>query len=267
MPSIWDDASIDWSSFDAVILRNTWDYSARREEFLAWCARVDAVTSLLNPLPVLTWDSDKAYLRDLAGAGLPVVPTMFLAPGADVTAWSPPTGCTDFVVKPSISSGSQNTMRYGVDGPVDVPRAHIAELLAQGRTVMVQPYLDSVDTAGETAVIFYGGALSHAIRKGQMLVRDVAADRVEGLFVQETIEPRTPTQAQVALAHAVLAQVPGGPEQLLYARVDLIDDAAGEPMVLELELVEPSIFLTHSAGAPQRWARAIAERVGASPAR
>ena len=126
---------------------------------------------------------------------------------------------------------------------------------------MVQPYLDSVDTRGETALLFFGGEFSHAIRKGPLLVRGVEGEKVEGLFVQEQIDPREPTLDELVTARAIVECIPGGLANVLYARVDLIADEYGTPRLLELELCEPSLFLSHSPGAPDRLAAAIAERL------
>ena len=163
-PAVWGADDVGWSAFDAAVLRETWDYSDRRAEFLDWLRRVSAVTLLLNPASVVEWNTDKRYLRDLDAAAVSIVPTEFLEPGADVDVWSPPSGYADFVVKPAVSAGSRDTMRYAVDGPLDDARAHVQRLLDDWRTVMVQPYLDAVDTAGETALLFLGGPFSHAIR-------------------------------------------------------------------------------------------------------
>jgi glutathione synthase/RimK-type ligase-like ATP-grasp enzyme len=261
VPAVWDEDAVDWASFDLVVIRNTWNYSDRRDEFLAWCDRVETRTRLLNPAAIVRWDSDKRYLRDLEAAGLPIVPTVFIGPDDDRADWAPPAGCTDFVVKPTVSVGSRDTMRYSVDGPHDEAQALIDLILSQGRTVMIQPYLDAVDDEGETALLFFGGMLSHAIRKGQMLRRGVSGAKVAGLFVQEDIRARTPSPAQIAMAHDVMANVPGPPGQLLFGRVDLIPDAAGDPVLLELELIEPSLFFAHDPGAARRLAEAIVRRL------
>lgn len=265
VPAVWTDDAVAWESFDAVVLRETWDYSDRRPEFLAWTRRVAAVSRLWNPADVVEWSTDKRYLRDLAAAGIPVVPTVFLEPGDDAGAWAPPTGFADFVVKPAVSAGSRDTMRYSAIDGLAPARAHVERLLLADRAVMVQPYLEAVDTAGETAVLFLGGEYSHAIRKGPLLVRDVEGSRVEGLFVQEQIDPRIPSGDELALARAIVDSIPGGFGQVLYARVDLIPDPQGRPHLLELELVEPSLFLSHSDGAPARMAAAIAARLDRQP--
>ena len=261
VPAVWTDEAIDWSSFDAVVLRETWDYSQDRPAFLRWVERVAAATTLLNPAPVVEWNTDKRYLRDLADAGMPVVPTLFLEPGDDPDGWEPPLGATDIVVKPAVSAGSRDTARHHVETSLDAARAHVRGLLEAGRTVMVQPYLDAVDTAGETAVLFIGGEYSHGIRKGPLLQRDVEGEQVEGLFLREQIDARQPTAAELEAAHRIVACIPGGSAQVLYARVDLVPGPAGEPLLVALELAEPSLFLSHCDEAPARLAAAIVARL------
>ena len=262
-PVVWDDPSIDWSTFDAVVLRATWDYSRRIEEFIAWTRRVAAVTSLFNPADVVEWNTDKRYLTDLAAAGVPIVPTVFIEAGGDRGAdgWEPPAGASEFVVKPVVSAGSRDTMRYSAATSGDAPDAHIRRLLAAGESVMIQPYLEAVDTVGETALVFIGGEFSHAIRKGQMLRLDTEGEKVAGLYVQEEIDPREASAAERAVADAALAVIPGGFERVLYARVDVIPDSSGDPVVLELELTEPSLFFQHDETAAPRLAAAILARL------
>jgi glutathione synthase/RimK-type ligase-like ATP-grasp enzyme len=265
VPAVWDDPEVDWASFDAVVVRETWDYTEDLAAYLAWTRRVDAASRLLNPPDVIAWNTDKRYLRDLAAAGLPVVPTVFVEPGDDPRGWRPAVGHADLVVKPAVSCGSRDTVRHAADGPLEPAYDQVAQLVAGGRTVMVQPYLEAVDTVGETALLFMGGQFSHAIRKGPLLVRGVEGERVGGLFVQEQIDPREPTVDEMAVALRVLQHVPGGPERVLYARVDLIPGPDGEPLLLELELTEPSLFLSHAEGAADRLAQAIETVLG--PAR
>jgi glutathione synthase/RimK-type ligase-like ATP-grasp enzyme len=261
VPAVWTDDAIGWAAFDAVVLRETWDYSLDRRAFLAWVHRTAGATRMLNPADVVEWNTDKRYLRDLAAAGLPIVPTVFLEPGDDPESWDVPAGYADIVVKPAVSAGSRDTVRHHAEQSIAAAHDHTRVLLDAGRTVMVQPYLDAVDTIGETAVLFLGGEFSHAIRKGPLLQRDVEGERVGGLFVQEQIDPREPTPAELDAAHRIVQHIPGGFDQVLYARVDLIPGPDGEPLLLELELAEPSLFLSHSAGAPERMATAIAARL------
>ncbi len=260
---VWDDGTADWQSPDLVVIRSTWDYTPRREEFLAWTRSVRA---LANPADVVAWNSDKRYLRGLADAGVPTVPTSWSEPGEAVEL---PVG-VDFVVKPAVGAGSVGAGRFAATDPAapDRARAHAAELHAAGRTVMVQPYLDQVDDAGETALIFFDGVYSHAIRKGAMLpeavVHPVGPGFSHGLFVTERIQPRQPTGAERAVAEQALAACAHlGP--LLYARVDLLPSPDG-PVVIELEVVEPSLFLDHAPGSAARLAARIAARVAPASA-
>ena len=261
VPAVWTDADVDWAGFDAVVVRSTWDYSARREEFIAWSLHVDAVSRLLNPPALLAWNTDKHYLAELAVAGVPVTATVFVEPGDDVAGWLPPTDSAEYVVKPAVSCGSADTVRYAASSGPDEAREHVRRLVADDRSVMVQPYLDAVDTAGETALLYFDGEFSHAIRKGPLLALGVEGERVEGLFVQEQIDSREPSDRELAAGRAALDCIPGGPSSTLYARVDLIPDADGQPRLLELELTEPSLFLSHSEGAPDRLAAAIVRRL------
>jgi glutathione synthase/RimK-type ligase-like ATP-grasp enzyme len=235
-PVVWDDESVDWSAYDAVVVRSTWDYVARRDQFLAWAGHVDTVSRLVNPPDVLRWNTDKTYLAGLAAAGVPVVPTTWLRPGDDVSL---PDG--QYVVKPAVSAGSRDTNRYGA-GHDELARPHVDELLAAGRTVMVQPYLDAIDSHGETALLFFAGRFSHAIRKGPML--ELAMPFVEGAFKEEQIVRREPTETDRRVADLVLDRLPWRRESLTYARVDLVPSSGG-PVVLEVELAEPSMFLAH----------------------
>ena len=263
---MWTDPAVDWSTFDAVVIRETWDYVERRAEFLAWTRDVDAVTRLLNTAGVVAWNTDKTYLRDLDAAGVPVVPTRFLAPGDDAASWRPAAVTTgDLVVKPAVSAGSRDTMRYAAGDPDGAALAHVERLLSSGRTVMVQPYLDAVDGHGETALLFFGGEFSHAIRKGPLLVRDVEGDRVAGLFVQEDITAREPSPAEIDVARRAIAAITAstGASVPLYARVDLVPGPDGAPLLLELELTEPSLFLAHDRAAAGRFAAAVAASIRA----
>ena len=241
-PAVWDDPAVDWAAFDLVVVRSTWDYVPRREEFVAWAR---SVPRLANPADVVAWNTDKRYLRDLAAAGVPVVPTQWVEPGEP---YDPPAG--EHVVKPAVSASAADTARYaaGQDS-----RAHVARMQAAGRTAMVQPYLTAIEEAGETSVLHVGGRYSHAARKAPVLVPDLDdPDDVE-------ITAREPSVAELALAQAALAAVPGGP--LLFSRTDLVPGPDGEPLLLELELTEPCLFLATAPAAAERLAEAVAAAV------
>jgi hypothetical protein len=258
-PAVWDDPRVDWGAYDLVVLRSPWDYVSRREMFVEWAGRVPR---LANPAEVVAWNTEKTYLERLAADGAPVVPTDWVRPGE---SWNPPT-VGEYVVKPAISAGSRDTGRYDLADPAhaDLAAAHVARLQAAGRLVMVQPYLAAVDVDGETGMLFIGGEFSHAIRKGPMLEGpDVvgSGSRAPGLYRPESITARQPSMAQMEVAEKVLGAIPGGVGSLLYARVDLIAGPDGSPVLVELELTEPSLFLDRSAGAAERFASAIAARV------
>lgn len=245
-PAVWTDARVDWSSYDLVVVRSTWDYAPRRDEFLAWADRVGAATRLVNAPDVLRWNTDKAYLRDLAAAGLPVVDTSWLEPGDEVVL--PEQG--EYVVKPAVSAGSKDTNRYLAAEHGDRAARHARDLLAAGRAVMVQPYLPAVDTYGETALLFFAGEFSHAVRKGPML--QPVMDFVAGAFQVERIAPRVPSDAEREVAERVLDALRFDRHALAYARVDLVPGVDSAPTLLELELTEPSMFLVHDEAAGHR---------------
>ena len=248
--AVWDDPTVDWASFDLVVLRSTWDYAARRDAFVAWAA---AVPHLANPADVVAWNTDKRYLRELAAAGVPVVPTSWVEPG---DTWAPPVD-GDWVIKPAVSAGSKDTGRYDLADPShrELAITHVARLQQANRLVMIQPYLPAVDSYGETAALYIDRAYSHSIRKGPLLEGPDLGET--GLYKEETVSVRLPTPAELKVAEAALAAVPGGSDRLLYARIDMIPGADGEPLLVELELTEPSLFLGTSPGAADRFAAAI----------
>ncbi|WP_246613436.1 ATP-grasp domain-containing protein [Paractinoplanes bogorensis] len=252
----WDDATTDWASYDLVVIRSPWDYVPRREEFIAWAHRVPR---LLNPADVLEWNTDKRYLGELARSGLPVTPTEFVSPSE---TWTPPrTG--EWVVKPTVSAGSQDTGRYVLPEQAGLAAAHVTRLTSAGRTAMIQPYLAAVATLGETALIYLPDdtgdlSYSHAIRKGPMLRGPGEGAHDPG---SEQIDPREPTEAERRAGDRVLEAIPGGTKRLLYARVDLIPGPDGDPLLVELELAEPSLFLRSAEGATRRLTEAVLSRL------
>ena len=244
VPAVWDSPCVDWQSFALVVVRSTWDYAERRAAFLAWA---DALPRVLNAAPVLRWNTDKRYLDALAAAGVAVVPTEFVEPEDE---FDPPVG--RFVVKPTVSAGSRETASYS-EG--EAARPHAERLQREGRTVMVQPYVGGVDELGETALLYLGGRYSHTVRKAALLADGQPPG--QALYLEETINAATPTPTERAIAQLALAAVPFDPAELLYARVDLVPGPDG-PLVLEVELTEPSLFLMYGEGAAYRLAEAIA---------
>ncbi|WP_217240500.1 RimK family alpha-L-glutamate ligase [Streptomyces sp. AC555_RSS877] len=245
----WDDTGVDWGAYDLAVIRSTWDYSWRAAEFVAWAERCAKVTRLANPADVVRWNTDKWYLGDLTAAGVPVVPTRYLAPGdaADLP------GDREYVIKPTSGAGARYAARYTPEQH-DTAVRHLARMHGEGLTAMVQPYMRSIDAAGERALQFYGGRLLHASRKRAVLAPGTAfdADKV----AHPGLEPWTPTPAELAVAERALAAVPDA-DHLLYARVDLVDGDDGQPRVMELELVEPNLFLFLHPGSVPAVAAAI----------
>jgi len=228
----WDDP--ETLRADLVILRAAWDYIDRLEEFLGWSTRV---RNLLNAPGVVAWNTDKRYLRDIAAAGVPTVRSEFFAPGERVRV---PKG--EVVVKPAIGAGSVGAQRFT---DPSAARRHAASLHAAGSTVLVQPYDRRVED-GETALVFLGGRQSHAFTKAPILPppgRLPAFDET-GTYAEETLTPADPDFEMWDVGHATLAAAAAhlgiDVTEFLYARVDLIG-GRDAPLLLELELVEPSL--------------------------
>lgn len=228
----WDDPQTEQA--DLVILRATWDYAERREEFLIWTNRV---RNLLNAPAVVAWNSDKHYLADLAAAGIPTVPSHFIEPGRAVEL---PDG--EIVVKPAVGAGSIDTLRF-----TDTARAaaHAQRLMTENRSVLVQSYDPRVED-GETALVFLGGEQSHAFAKAPLLPLQGQQPTLDasGTYARESLTPADPDFQLWELGHQVLdaaGEHLGIPRnEFLYARVDLIG-GPDSPTLLELELVEPSL--------------------------
>lgn len=244
----WDDPGFDWSIARMAVVRSTWDYHQRLDEFEDWIQRAAQVTDLHNPADTMRANLRKRYLVEFARRGLPVMATDFV-PADDprsATDILAATGWSRVVVKPEVSGGSWRTVVAGVADAGE----HLDALRRDGRDALVQPYLDSVDGHGERCLVFIDGELCHAIRKeprfagGEESVSKVAVD----------IAPEEAAFARRALD---VARV----ERPLYARVDIARGADDEPLLMELELVEPSLFLLQSPGTAERFADAIVARL------
>ncbi len=245
--AVWDDPSVDWSHFDLVVIRSTWDYWSRRAEFLAWAK---SIQHLVNPYPVLEYSTDKHYLADLEKHGLKIIPSHFCDVGKKPRFFD-----HDFVVKPCVGAGSRDADRYRAEQH-DAARRHVEALHAKGLDALIQPYVDSVDSDGERALIFIDGEFSHAMTKFAML-NVTQLDR-NSLYREEQIIADEAEPDAVAVAQHILDVK--GFSHLLYARVDLVR-LDGEWAIMELELVEPSLYLRDCDDAPSRLAKAIAKRL------
>jgi len=261
----WDDASVGWNRMDAAVLRSPWDYTERLPEFMAWCERTAQSTLLLNPLPVIRWNTDKHYLADLAALGVPVVPTQFVEPDAEpmeaLQRFLAAHDAAEFVVKPTVSAGARDTQRY-VRSQEFAAGNHLARLLDADRSAMLQPYLPAVDADGETALVHIDGHYSHAIRKGALLKTGDAppADphALGDIRSREPAEDERRLTGQVLAAATRLLKLE---QPLLYARVDLLRGPDGAPRLLELELTEPSLFFAQAPEAADRLAQALRSRL------
>ena len=250
----WDDAAVDWGQFAAAVVRSPWDYHRRYDEFMAWVEHVSSLTLLLNDAETIRWNADKTYIAELADAKVPVIPTTFVRTAADLDAVEIPADC---VVKPTVSAGSNNTERHT---SAEDARTHIRALLDADKTAMVQPYQRFIDDNGETGMLFFDGEYSHAFRKGAILA--TGENVKNGLFVVEDIGPRKATDQEIELGEKVMATVRmrlGGDP--LYARVDVVRGSAGTPVLMELELTEPSLYLAMDPNAATRFASALVARL------
>ena len=262
-PAVWDDPSIEWSEFDALVIRSCWDYHLRIDEFFAWIDRISALgVRVWNPPGMLRWNSRKTYLHDLAAAGIRTVPTLWLAgDGARRSTLSlekilEDAGWHHAVVKPVVSASAHQTWRLSRD-EARVNRAiHDARLqtLVAGHGAMVQPFVPEITTDGEWSLLFFGGEFSHVVQK-----RAASGDfRVQREFGGTFETMSRPTPRVLDQAERALGSAPG---KALYARVDgvILD---GDLVVTELELLEPSLFLDGDPAAPSRFAAAIAAALG-----
>lgn len=249
VPVDWADPAADWAAFDAIVIRSPWNYHERWPEFDAWLGRV-AHLPLFNPAQILRWNLTKTYLAEMGEAGLPVIPTLRLPPdrapdlGDAIARWG------EIVVKPEVGAGGALTYRATADTRAGVEDA-IRPRLASGVGFLVQPFLPAI-FAGEWSLVYLDGAYSHAVRKtgaaGQFLIHEEHGGRVD---------PAVAPPDLIAIADRIAAYVPDLP----YARVDLIGDGA-DALLVELELVEPELFLRYTVDGADRFARAIHARIG-----
>jgi glutathione synthase/RimK-type ligase-like ATP-grasp enzyme len=233
----WDNRDINWSHFDRVVLRSAWDYPERLTEFLTWLDHVAAVSNVVNSPAIVRWNLDKNYLSELAEANISITPTVFVQPNSAATF---PDG--EFVVKPAVGAGSRDAASYSGDQH-EIANIHITRLHAIGQTVLIQPLLKSVAQDGEWPLVFFDGKFSHAANKRVTLPR---AGIVDDLFAAETNTAHIATVPQIEIAQAAIDLVSTKFGHPTYGRVDLVRDDQDNFCVLELELIEPSLFLCYA---------------------
>jgi len=254
----WDDASIDWSQFSIAVLRSTWDYYARLDEFVAWVDLVSAQTTLCNPAEIVRWNVDKRYLQEMSAHGIPVMATTFVSKMIGITQ---ELIAQDVIIKPVVSAGSNNTARHRNDAVA--ARAQLDHILSNAGVAMVQPYSPTIDSVGETGLVYLGGKFSHAF--GKDAVFGEAEQVHNGVHVQEVITARTANPNEHLLGDSVMKfLINKFGVTPLYARIDMVTNIDGVPEIMEVELTEPSLYLHLDAGSPERAATALANAASAT---
>ncbi len=265
----WDDQEFDWSSVDACLIRTTWDYHHRREEFKQWALRTEALTRLFNPAALIGWNTSKLYLRDLADQGVPVIETEWLGKGSQVDLGEVlrRRGWQRGFMKPVVASTAHGTCRFDNHGEsLKDAQSFLNDFLTR-EAMQVQPYLEQVESHGEESMIFFDGEYSHSVRKVP-----VPGDyRVQDDF-GATDQPHEHTAEEIELACGVMQLIDSTPDwvganhsgPMLYARADWLRDAGGELRLCEFEAVEPSLFLRHCDQAAGRLASALMKRIRVS---
>ncbi len=242
----WRNPAIDWSQFACAIIRSTWDYQKDLPAFLDTLEEIASATWLLNPLPIVRWNADKTYLRDLQSRGARIVPTIWseepIEPN-DLIRWTDELQSDELVIKPTVSANADRTVRLSGD-------QFSPELASTfvGRSYMVQPFMRGIEDEGEFSLFYFNGEYSHAI---------VKKPKPQDFRVQEEhgglIRPTSPSPDLLRAGEEALRLVGA---TLLYARVDFVCD--GDAFALmELELIEPSLYLRTDEAAPQRFADAV----------
>jgi hypothetical protein len=253
---VWNAPETDWFAYDRVVIRSVWDCYEDLRAFLGWCATVGA-ERLRNRPKLVAFNADKRYLATLA---IPTVPTAYLGPGGDLVPYE-----AEIVVKPNTSAGARDTGRFMPDAFGDAA-ALVTLIHATGRTALVQPYLPSVDMHGETSVVLFGGEVSHILKKRPVLRTAGVAPRAAGGFAQapaavmfedDLVGPGEATTDQLELAYAAYGEIAARFGDPLYMRVDMVPGADGAPVVMELEMIEPNLYLDLVPGAAERFAHAV----------
>ena len=241
-PVVWSDPDVDWAAFDAVVIRSTWDYFVREDEFLAWIDRIEPLVPLVNPAQTLRWNAHKTYLRDLEEQGVPVVPTLYVDEGQRLAV-----PFDRAVVKPAVSGAAKGLRQAARDDEIEAEQ-----------DLLVQPLIDSITTEGELSLLYAGGELSHMVRK----VPKRGDIRVQPEFGSD-VRAEPPTDEHIEAAENVLKSVA---DDLAYARVDLVRGDDGTLRLIELELIEPQLYLAWDDASPHRFASALADAVSAPAA-
>ena len=259
----WDDASVDWGSYDSVLIRTTWDYQEKLDAFLAWVDRASELAPLLNPAPMVRANIDKRYLRDLDRAGASIVPTRWIEAGTNpgelsglVDGFASSSGLAG-VLKPVVGAGASGLMMFRPD-QIDDAAAHASGLVEACGGAMLQAPIDSIRTRGELSVVLIDGEITHAVRKtpsgGDWRVQIEFGGRYE-------LEEPGEREAEIA---RLAVKTLGGDAAPLYARIDLVEVEGVGPAIIEAELIEPELFFPMAPDAARAFGAALARRLGVS---
>ncbi len=248
----WDDKSVDWTSYDAVVIRSCWDYHTRPDDFFSWIdhLQVNSIT-IWNPPSILKWNSNKVYLRELAEQGVTIAPTVWVTQGenVDLDSLLAEQGWDEVVAKPMVSATAYNTWRF-TQAEAKSQQAEFERVIQHG-DMMIQQFVPEVVDKGEWSLMFFGKQYSHSILKQAKAGDFRVQDEWGG-----TIHPQEPSSTLIEQAEAILSQIES---PLLYARVDGVARDTDEFVLMELELIEPHLYLDVDTVAPQRFAEAIAK--------
>lgn len=244
----WDRPGMNWKDYNLVVLRSTWDYQHAAEQFLATLAAIEGVTRLENTIDIVRWNMPKTYLRDLDAKGVPVVPTLWRMglDAGELLSLFDAAGSNEVVIKPVVSANSQGA--YRLDRATAAARAGEIEAYFANRPLMMQPFERGIVEEGEFSLIYFNGEHSHSILKvpkgGDFRVQEEHGGDIQAIV---------PDTALLAAGDAAMRAIG---QRLLYGRVDLVR-SGNEFRVMELELIEPAIYLRMEPGAPDRFADAV----------
>lgn len=246
----WDQP-VDWTEFALVVIRSPWNYYMHLSDFLDWARHVSELCPMLNPFPIIEWNCHKRYLIELEHAGVPIIPTrMIERHSVEPMASLRTTNWTEVVIKPAVSAGAVGALRTRLD---HLDCAEHLRSITMDNDALVQPFMHSVTTTGETSLMFFDGQFSHAVCKRPQVGDYRVQDQHGG-----TVQPHEPSRAEMDVAMLALRTAPGS---TTYARVDLVHRNK-QPALMELELIEPALFLAFSANATQRYSQALLAKLG-----
>ncbi len=250
---IWDDNSIEWSNYDAAIIRSTWDYTQNFEKYIEFIDNASNQTKLINNQEVLLWNLDKHYMKELS-TKISTIPTTYIEKDNKSKLPEYP----EYVIKPTISNSGKNSGRFQRKKD-DIKASLLLENILRTSTAMIQPYIPSIDSQGEKSLVFIGGDFSHSIIKGAVLLPE--GERSPIASTDANITPAKANDSEIDFAYEVLSATPFDKSDLTYARVDIAKSDNEELMLMELELIEPNLFMSLYPDATGKLAEAIISQI------